>query len=243
MERVNSLSEDLKQVDIIVFGAHPDDVEIGCGGLVAKEAALGYRVGIVDLTRGEMGTNGTIEERQAEGEAAAKILGAVWRKNLDIPDRNIQRTDENLTKVVSVLRKYRPTLIIIPYWNDRHPDHVAASNLVTEAHFTSGLIKFLPELKPYRPKEMLYYFLNYEQEPSFVVNVTDYYEQKRQAIKAHESQFGRKNPMIPTVLNTRFPYRLDSRDRHQGAKINAEFGEGFVVRNMLAIKDPLEFWK
>lgn len=233
----------MDRVDVIAFGAHPDDVEIGCGGLLAKEAALGHRVCIVDLTRGEMGTNGTVEERKAEGEAAAKILGAVWRKNLEIPDRHIERSEENLAKVVEVLRLYRPTIILIPYWNDRHPDHVAASNLVTEAHFTSGLIKFLPELKPYRPKEMLYYFLNYEQEPSFVVNVTDYYDQKRQAIAAHDSQFGRRNPMLPTVVNTRFPYRLESRDRHLGARINAQYGEGFVVRNLLAIHDPVEFWK
>lgn len=233
----------MDRVDVIAFGAHPDDVEIGCGGLLAKEAALGHRVGIVDLTRGEMGTNGTVEERKAEGEAAAKILGAVWRKNLEIPDRHIERSEGNLAKVVEVLRLYRPTIILIPYWNDRHPDHVAASNLVTEAHFTSGLIKFLPELKPYRPKEMLYYFLNYEQEPSFVVNVTDYYDQKRQAIAAHDSQFGRRNPMLPTVVNTRFPYRLESRDRHLGARINAQYGEGFVVRNLLAIHDPVEFWK
>lgn len=233
---------EIESVDVIAFGAHPDDVEIGCGGLVAKEVALGYRVGIVDLTAGEMGTNGTVEERLAESEEAARILGAAWRKNLRIPDRHIEQTEENLKKVVELLRLYRPKIILMPYWNDRHPDHMAASSLVTEAHFSAGLRKFLPHLKAFRPKEMLYYFMNYEQEPSFVVDITDFYEIKRQAIAAHESQFGRRNPMLPTVVNSRFPHMIDSRNGHYGARIGVRYGEGFVVKNMLAVADPVEFW-
>lgn len=234
--------QDLEKVDIVAFGAHPDDVEIGCGGLLAKEVALGYKVGIVDLTQGEMGTNGTIEERAAEAQKAAEILGATWRKNLKIPDRHVDKSEENLAKVVEVIRTAQPKLILMPYWNDRHPDHVNASNLVTEAHFSSGLRKYQPDQKAFRPREMLYYFMNYEQEPSFIVDVTKYWDTKIEAISAHESQFGRRNPMFPTEVNSRFPGKLEGRFRHYGSFVNARYGEAFVVRNMLAVQDPMEFF-
>lgn len=233
----------LEQVDIIGFGAHPDDVEIGCGGLLAKEVELGYKAGIVDLTRGEMSTNGTVEERSQEAEAAARILGAQWRLNLEVPDGHIEMSDEYLERVVRVLRNYRPRLIVVPYWEDRHPDHMAASQLITKAHFLAGLRTFCPDLEPYRPAEILYYFLNYEREPSFLVDITTQYEKKRESILAHQSQFGRKNEMLPTILNNSFPYMIESRDRHNGAKIKTLFAEGFVTRNTLAVVDPLAMWE
>jgi len=231
-----------QQIDIIAFGAHPDDVEIGCGGLLAKEARLGYKTAIIDLTRGEMSTNGTVEERQAESAKAMRILGASWRENLEIPDGGIEVNDDYVARVVKVLRTYRPKLILAPYWEDRHPDHAAASRLIQEAHFAAGLRKLMPELPPFRPVEVLYYFLHQDVEPDFVVDVTEVYEQKKAAIMAHESQFGRQNKMLPTILNGGFPYLLESRNRYYGGKIKTLFAEGFVVKNWLEIRDPLDFW-
>lgn len=231
--------EDMEKVDIIAFGAHPDDVEIGTGGLLAKEAAAGYSIGIVDLTQGEMSTNGTVEERAAESEKAGKILGIKWRKNLQLPDRNIEINQETLSKVVTVLRQSKPELILIPHWEDRHPDHVACSNLITEAHFNAGLRKFLPELEAYRPAKVFYYFINSTAIPSFVVDVSEYYEQKKQSIFAHESQFLRKNKMHKTVLNDGLPYHIESRDRYFGAQIRVEYAEGFITKGLVNIKDPM----
>lgn len=229
----------MEKVDIIAFGAHPDDVEIGTGGLLAKEAAAGYSIGIVDLTQGEMSTNGTVEERAIESEKAGKILGIKWRKNLKIPDRNIEINNENLSKVVTVIRQYRPEIILIPHWEDRHPDHVACSNLVTEAHFNAGLRKFIPDLEVYRPQKVFYYFINSTANPSFVVDVSEYYEKKKDSIFAHESQFLRKNNMLKTVLNQGFPYLIESRDRYFGAQIRVEYAEGFIAKGLVNIQDPM----
>nr|MDA8233288.1 bacillithiol biosynthesis deacetylase BshB1 [Clostridia bacterium] len=214
----------------------------GCGGLLAKEARLGYKTAIVDLTKGEMSTNGTVEERQAEAAEAMGILGAVWRQNLEIPDRGITVNDDYVARVVKVLRTYRPKLILAPYWEDRHPDHAAASRLIQEAHFAAGLRKLLPELPPYRPVEVLYYFLHQDIKPDFVVDVTEVFEIKKAAILAHQSQFGRRNKMLPTILNGGFPSALESRNLYYGSKIRALQAEGFVVKNWLEVRDPLEFW-
>ncbi|MHB8172622.1 MAG: bacillithiol biosynthesis deacetylase BshB1 [Thermincolia bacterium] len=231
-----------EQIDIIAFGAHPDDVEIGCGGLLAKEARLGYKTAIVDLTKGEMSTNGTVEERQAESLEAMGILGAAWRQNIEIPDGGIAVNDEYVARVVKVLRTYRPKLILAPYWEDRHPDHAAASRLIQEAHFAAGLCKLMPELPPFRPVEVLYYFLHQDVEPDFVVDVSMVYEIKKAAIMAHQSQFGRQNQMLPTLLSDGFPNFLESRNLYYGAKIKTLHAEGFVVKNWLEVRDPLDFW-
>jgi len=173
-----------ENVDIIAFGAHPDDVEIGAGGLLAKEAALGYRVGIADLTRGEMGTRGTPDVRLEEARKAAEILGAIWRINLEMPDGNITADHENVMKVARVIRTYRPKVIIAPYWDDRHPDHVNTSRLVTEAHFKAGLRKLEPELEAFRPNIVLYYFLNRMEGFSFIVDISEHYPRKQEAVNA-----------------------------------------------------------
>lgn len=229
----------MDKLNIIAFGAHPDDVEIGVGGLLAKEAAAGYKIGIIDLTQGEMSTNGTVEERGIESENAGKILGIKLRKNLKMPDRNIELNNENLEKVVSVIREYKPEMILIPHWEDRHPDHVACSKLVTEAHFNAGLRKFLPEIEAFRPSKVYYYFINSTAVPSFIVDVSEFYDKKKEAIFAHESQFLRKNNMLNTVLNQGFPYLIESRDRYFGAQIRAQYAEGFITKGLVNINDPM----
>jgi len=220
-----------KYLDILAFGAHPDDVEIGAGGFIAKECALGHAVGIADLTRGEMSSKGTIEERAAESAAASKILGLTVRENLGFSDRHLTISDEYLTPIVSLIRTHRPTILVAPYWVDRHPDHIKCSELVTEAHFSSGLKKFLPDLEPFRPPFIFYYYINKAENPAFICDVSDYYETKKASILAHESQFAGK-----------YPYGLESRDRYFGSQIRKLYGEGFASKNPLQIPDPAALW-
>jgi bacillithiol biosynthesis deacetylase BshB1 len=235
-------SDFVEAVDIVAIGAHPDDVEIGCGGLLAKEISRGYTVGIVDLTLGELGTNGTVEERQVESQNAAKLLGAKWRVNLQIADNNIDLSQENLAKVIEVIRKAKPKLLMAHYWLDRHPDHEAASQLITKANFQAGLRMLYPELEPHRAKEILYYFVNYDEEPTFIVDISEFFEKKKEIILAHVSQFKRENRFLPTILNESMPHLVESRNRYFGAKIKALYGEGYVIKNSLAMEDPMEHW-
>src|SRR5690606_29313260 len=228
----------MEQVDVVAFGAHPDDVEIGCGGLLLKSVAAGYKVGIVDLTQGEMASTGTVEIRREESLKAAAILGVSFRVNLQLPDRGIRINEESLAKVVRVIREARPRLILAPYWEDRHSDHVACSQLVTEAHFSSRLYKFLPELKPHQPA-LIYYFLNhYQVQASFIVDISPYFEKKVEAIFAHYSQFG--PAPRETSLNTGgFLHRLRSWNGAFGALIGCDYGEGYYAKEALAIPDPV----
>jgi len=237
------MAEKGEKVDIIAFGAHPDDVEIGAGAFLAKEAALGYKVGIVDLTRGEMGSRGTPDIRAGEADRAAQILGAVWRLNLEMPDGNISVERESVMKVARVLREYRPSIVLAPYWDDRHPDHVKTSQLITEAHFKAGLQKLEPELEAFRPNVILYYFLNRMEKYSFIVDVSDYYRQKQEAISAHHSQFGPGGLKPLAALGVKAPLQfIESRDRFQGAQIGVAYGEAFLVKNAIPIDDPMKIW-
>lgn len=234
----------VSEADIIAFGPHPDDVELGCGGLLAKEASLGYKVGIVDMTQGEMGTNGTIEERLVEAREGARILGAAWRVNLAIPDRKIEINDENVAKVVRILRSARPKYILVPYWEDRHPDHINTHKLVMEAWFSAGLRKYLPEQEAYRPKVVLFYFLNKTREPSFIVDISDHFETKKAAALAHVSQFGQPNPAITALFGNReFTSFMESRDTVLGGQIGARYGEAYLSHSVPKIIDPMTLWK
>src|SRR5262245_42053713 len=179
----------LSQVDLLAFGPHPDDIEIGIGGIVAKHAALGFRVGLCDLTAGEMGSNGTVEERLAEAEAARAVLGAAWRMNLRPPDRAIGSDAGHTQAVASFIRRAKPKVIAIPYWTDRHPDHVASSHLLTEGVFNAGLRRYPAEGDAWRPESVCYYFINDAATPSFIVDVSDQYDTKRRALACHVSQF------------------------------------------------------
>jgi bacillithiol biosynthesis deacetylase BshB1 len=223
-------------VDLLVFGPHPDDIEIGLGATVARHAALGLRVGLCDLTAGEMGSNGTVEERLAEAEAARAVLGAVWRQNLRWADRHIGKRPEHLDEAVAFVRRHRPRVVAVPYWSDRHPDHVAASDLLTEAVFTSGLRRYTagdPGGDPvWKPDWICYYFINDSERPSFVVDVSDCYEIKRRALDCHVTQFQKlSSGAAPTRLNTPlFRQLIESRDAQFGALAGVAWAEGVVVR-------------
>jgi bacillithiol biosynthesis deacetylase BshB1 len=219
-------------VDLLVFGPHPDDIEIGVGGVVAQHVEDGYRVGLCDLTAGEMGSNGTVEERLAEAEAARAVLGAEWRVNLRWTDRGIGGA-EHIRAAARLIRECRPRTVLIPYWSDRHPDHVASSQVLTESVFNAGLRRFDPDLDAWRPGWTCYYFINDAASPSFTVDVSAAYERKRRALACYVSQFRPPDrAAVQTRLTSpRFHQLIESRDAHFGALAGVEFAEGFVVRD------------
>ncbi len=222
----------MEHVDLLVFGPHPDDIEIGLGGTVARHVAMGARVGLCDLTAGELGTNGTVEERIVEADAAARVLGAAWRTNLRLPDGGLDGGADQIGALVDVIRRWRPRAVAAPYWRDRHPDHGAASALVTRAVFDAGLRRFPRGGEPWRPGWVCYYFINDMAPASFVVDVSAHYETKRRALACHRSQFEPAwEGAAPTrLMSPRFRQLIESRDAQFGAQAGVAFAEGIVVR-------------
>lgn len=219
-------------LDLLAFGAHPDDIEIGLGGTLARHAAEGARVGLCDLTAGELGSNGTPEERRGEAAAAADVLGAVVRENLEWPDGSITGDAAQLRAAVDCIRRHRPRTVAIPYWQDRHPDHVAASQVLATACHRSGLRRYETDTQAWRPDWVCYYFINDSAPPSFVVDVSAWYETKRAALACHRSQFAPEHPSAVTtrLVGTGFQQLIESRDAQFGALAGVAFAEGIVVR-------------
>ena len=220
-------------IHLLVFGPHPDDLDIGLGGTIARHTALGMRVGLCDLTAGEMGSNGTPEERLQEAEAARIVLGAEWRENLRWADRRIGKDPAHLDEAVSFIRRHRPPVVAIPYWTDRHPDHVAASALLAEASFNAGLSRNVADGEAWKVDWICYYFINDSAAPSFVVDVSEYYDRKQAALACHASQFTppQADGPVATRLNTPlFLQLIESRDAQFGALAGVHRAEGFVVR-------------
>jgi bacillithiol biosynthesis deacetylase BshB1 len=219
--------------DLLVFGPHPDDLEIGFAGSVALHASLGFRVGLCDLTRGELGSNGTPEDREREAEAARAVLGAAWRTNLRWPDGAIDGREAQILDVVRLVRASKPRTIAAPYWNDRHPDHRAASDVIGRAVFKAGLRRFAPDCgAPWRPDWVCYYFINDSDPPSFGIDVSAHYDTKRRALACHATQFAPSTSDSVTTRLTRpqFQQLIESRDAHLGALTGVAFAEGVVVR-------------
>jgi N-acetylglucosamine malate deacetylase 1 len=227
---------DATPVDLLVFGPHPDDIEIGLGGTVAHHVDLGLRVGLCDLTAGEMGSNGTVEERLAEAEAAREVLGAAWRVNLRWTDRAIGG-QEHIRSAAALIRQARPRTVAIPYWSDRHPDHVASSQVLTEAAFNSGLRRFDPSIDPWKPGRVCYYFINDSATPSFVIDVSAVYERKRRALACYVSQFqlSGTDAVATRLTSPRFRQLVESRDAQFGALAGVAFAEGLVVRDPVVL--------
>ena len=235
----------LEAVEVLAFGPHPDDIEIGIGGTLTKHAALGHRVGLCDLTAGEMGSNGTVGERLAEAEAARAVLGARWRTNMRLPDRAIGSDPAHLRRVAELVRLVRPRVVALPYWSDRHPDHAAASHLVAEAVFSAGLRRYPAEGEAWKPDVICYYFINDSAAPSFVVDVSGQYETKRRALACHVSQFqpSGADAVATRLTSSRFQQLIESRDAQFGAQAGFAFAEGCVVRHPVVrshlMPDPL----
>ena len=228
-------------VDLLVFGPHPDDIEIGLGGSVARHVAQGHRVGLCDLTAGEMGSNGTIEERLAEAEAAREVLGASWRVNLRWPDRAIGANRDHVRAAATLIRRVRPKAVAVPYERDRHPDHVAASQVLTEAVFNSALRRYDVGTndEAWRPAWVCYYFINDAAPASFVVDVSSHYETKRRALACYASQFraGSSDGVQTRLTSPLFQQLIESRDAQFGALAGVAFAEGVVVREPIVRSD------
>ena len=231
----------VEPVDLLAFGPHPDDIEIGFAGTIAVTAAAGYGVGMCDLTRGELGSNGTPEERLTEAEAARVVLGATWRVNLEWPDGGITGTDLQIADVARLVRQCQPRTVAIPYWDDRHPDHRAASDVVTRGVFRAGLRRFVigDALDAWRPEWVCYYFINDSVPPSFAIDVSSHYQQKRDALACHVSQFTpRDTGKVDTRLTSpRFQQLIESRDAHLGALAGVDFAEGILVKEPILRPD------
>jgi N-acetylglucosamine malate deacetylase 1 len=232
------------KLDAIAFGAHPDDVELFAGGTLAKMAALGHAVGIVDLTRGEAGTRGTVAIRLQEAGKAAKILKVKIRENLGLPDGEISVTSEARNKIIRVIREFRPSLVLTHHWDDRHPDHTNTSLLVSAAVHHAGLAKIRTRQEHFRPGTILYFKLPAGVRPSLIVDVTEFDDQRMQAIRCHRSQlFNPRSGKPDTYLSQPdFLERIDSIHSYYGALIGKRKGEGFYVRGMLEISDPVDFF-
>lgn len=227
-----------KNVDIVAFGAHPDDVEAGCSGFVISMVNKGKKVAIVDLSLGELSSNATIKERQEEAKIAAEIMGVSFRENLGLPNNFFSSSKENQTKIIEAIRKYRPEIILLPHWMDRHPDHMDVYKLVWPSLFTGGLLKFETGSEPHRPKYVFFYRLWYEFTPSFIFDVSDVFDKKVKAILAHKSQFIKSDGLIVTKDNRGdFIEYWKARHRDYGYEIGVEYGEPFLSMLPLGIKD------
>lgn len=227
-------------LDLLAIAAHPDDVELTCGGTMLKMARRGYKTGILDLTAGEMGTRGTPETRAKEAAKAAKLLGVAWRGVLGVPDSDVQPSRQHKLKLAGAIRDLRPKTVILPYWEARHPDHYHASTLGYEGCFLAGL-KALPIAgDAYRPFKILYATSFAEVRPTFVVDITKEFEQRRKAILAFGSQFrplkGEPKSRVFLAID-RLEGEMNQLARHYGQMIGVKYGEGFVTKEMMQVED------
>jgi bacillithiol biosynthesis deacetylase BshB1 len=232
------------KLDVLAIGAHPDDIDLSCGGTIIKLAAQGYKVGMLDLTEGELGTRGSREIRLKEAENARVILGALVRENVRIPDGNIENTLENRSRVIRMIRRYRPDVLLIPHRTDRHPDHEHAHVLSREAWFYSGLEKIVTEdggvsLEPWRPRAYYHFMQWFEFVPSFIVDITAEYDRRMEAVRAFRSQFfDPESNERSTILSTPdFMEMLRTRMENYGDRIGKRYGEPFFSPAPLQVHD------
>jgi bacillithiol biosynthesis deacetylase BshB1 len=232
--------------DIAGLCAHPDDAELVMGGTLAREAARGRRVALVDLTRGECGSRGTPEIRAREATEAARILGVQHRESLGLPDAGLSNVTEQKDPIVAAIRRLRPRVVILPHWEQRHPDHRTASHLVYDACFLAGLKNYRPDLGgAFRPHNLLYAMAvadPIEATPTVVVDITSFWKVKQEAILAFQSQFqpapGTPESSLPLALD-RFREAVELHARRQGQRIRVAYGEGFIIKEPISLDDPL----
>jgi len=228
----------LTAVDVLAIAAHRDDVEQTCGGTLLRMASRGLRTAILDLTQGEAGTRGSAEDRASEAAEAARILGAGWRQALDLPDGAVENTLENRLKIVRVLRLLRPRVVILPYWQARHPDHAITAALGYEACFLSGLAKVEAGSAPHRPFKIVYASLYADVRPSFVVDITPFIEQRHAALMAYRSQYANQATggglFVP---EEEIRERTFAEARHYGLLAGVRYGEPFVQKEVGMVDD------
>ena len=225
-------------LDVLALAAHPDDVEQTCGGTLIRMAEMGYRTGVLDLTAGDMGTRGTPEERVAESQAAARHLLLEWRGNMHMPDARLENTLSARMSLAVKIREVKPRVVILPYWQARHPDHYRCSELGFEACFLAGLKKLDEYSEPHRPSKILYASLYADVKPSFIVDISAQFERRMAALLSYASQYG-ENPeggaLFPNEREIRD--RLGSIARFYGNLIGVQYGEPFVVKEAIRIDD------
>jgi bacillithiol biosynthesis deacetylase BshB1 len=232
------------KLDILAISAHPDDIELSCSGTLIAHKTQGYTTGILDLTEGEMSTRGTPETRQKESAEASQIMGLSFRENLGLSDAKFDLSFENQLRVIKVLRKFRPEIILANALYDRHPDHVRAAELIEEAVFKSGLVKIDTEdengiQSPWRPKKVFHYIQSVSLEPDFICDISAHMEEKMAAIRVFKSQFFDPKSKEPDtyISNPDFLKLIEARSREWGHRIGVSFGEGFVQRQSLGVKN------
>lgn len=238
-------------IEILAVAAHRDDVEQTCGGTLLRMSQIGYRTAILDLTQGEMGTRGTVADRAREADEAARILKVSWRRALDIPDGKVENTWENRLKIVRVIRELRPRILILPYWAARHPDHYTTSSLGYEACFLSGLANLgktgasessqtsgVADLPPHRPFKIIYASLYFDARPTFVVDITDQFEQRLEALMAYKSQYGeQKKGSALFVPSSEIRQRLETMAGFYGLLAGVKYAEPFVQKEVGLVSD------
>ena len=230
------------KLDILAFGAHPDDVELGCSGTIAKEISLGKKVGIIDLTRGELGTRGTAQTRDSEASEAAKILGVSVRENLNFRDGFFVNDEAHQLEIIKMIRKYQPEIVLCNAITDRHIDHGKGSKLVSDACFLSGLIQIKTELngvqqEAWRPK-IVYHYIQWQNiEPDFVVDISDFMDKKMASVLAYASQFYNPNSNEPVspITSKNFLDSVKYRAQDLGRLVNVTYAEGFTTERYLAV--------
>lgn len=227
-------------IDILAFGAHPDDVELACAGTLLRHIRDGKQVGIVDLTRGELGTRGSSEIRAEEAAAAAQILGISVRDNLELADGFFENNKENQLKVVKSLREYKPQVVLAPAAHDRHPDHGRASQLISDACFFSGLVKIDTGQEPWRPAAIYHYVQDRYVNPDLIVDITEMVDKKMEAIMAYKSQFyqpdGKSGEPETPISSPEFLEYVQARHSHFGRLIGVRYAEGFKVERSIGVK-------
>ncbi len=235
------------KLDLLAFAAHPDDVELSCAGTIILHGKAGYKTGVIDISRGELGTRGTAEIREREAKAASVIMGISIRENLDLPDGFFEVNEESRLAVIRMLRKYRPEIVLANAFYDRHPDHGRASLLVSESCFLSGLTKVTTTLdntiqEAWRPKAVYHYIQDRSVKPDVIVDISSFMEQREQAINAFSSQFYNPTSTEPDTMisSKQFLEGLHSRAIEFGRMIGVEYGEGFLVERSPGVKNLFE---
>ncbi len=229
---------DAPPADVLAIAAHRDDVEQTCGGTLLRMAARGLRTAILDLTRGEAGSRGTAEDRGREAAEAARLLGVSWRDALDLPDGAIENTLDNRKKIVHVLRRVRPRIVILPYWQARHPDHEIVATLGYEACFLSGLATIETGTEPYRPFKIVYASLYADVRPSFIVDITNFIDQRHRALMAYKSQYANQKAASKLfVAEEEIRERTFAEARHYGLLAGVRYGEPFVQKEVGLVDD------
>ncbi len=237
------------KLDILAFAAHPDDVELSCGGTLIAQAAKGYKTGVVDLTKGEMGTRGTPEKRLEESAESARILGLSTRENLGFADTWFENDHDHQLEIIRMIRKYQPEIVLANAPYDRHPDHGRGAALVEEAFFKAGLAKVLTkdesgnDQDPWRPKKLYHYIQSVTLQPDFLVDISDVHDKKMEAIKAFRSQVYDPDSKEPDtyISSPAFMKMLEARAQEFGHRIQVSYAEGFIQNQYLGVRDLFDF--